>query len=212
MKNFRKSVLAIISAAGLLCSVSCGEKGLKSTMSASDNSELATTAEEADLGEYVLSDDGIKLYYDSETYSAELMATLEKYFVSFSENDYDSYLECIQSDYVEMMNSYLEENYGYDLETSFNNQCDSLKEQAGGDYTVTRIKAEAPETDGSDDFMTSLQDAFGENFCNTVKNKSDALHDVAFYLMVNTGEEETLLLSEYEIVFSEEDGKYYTFG
>ncbi|MCD8188107.1 MAG: hypothetical protein LUD57_05820 [Ruminococcus sp.] len=178
----------------------------------SEGSQVTTDADEADLGEYTYSELGTKLYYDSEDIPDELMAALEKYFISFSQHDYDSYAECLYSEYITEMNEFLEADYGYDLETSFENQCSSLETNAGGEFTVTRIKAELPEEDGSEDYLTSLGEIFETDFYETVKNGCDAIHDVTFYVMAEADCEETLLISEFEIVFAEKDGAFYTFG
>ena len=54
--------------------------------------ELITPDEDSDeysLGEYRYSSDGTKLYYNESEYSTELILTLEKYFKSFEENNYE---------------------------------------------------------------------------------------------------------------------------
>lgn len=216
MKNFRKK--AFLFAVVMLCcqsAVSCADKQKNSESSeinVTSNSESTTSEEEADLGEYVVSDSGIKLYYSSDEFSPALIATLEKYFASFESEDYDAYLDCIQDDYIEKMNKYLESDFGYDLKKSFQNQCQNLKEMAGGDYKLTRIKAELPETDGSEDYLKTLDTVFNVDFYDSVVKNSDSLHDMMFYVMAEVDGEEKLLLSEYEIVFAEKDGNYYTFG
>ena len=43
--------------------------------------------EEADLGSYHLSDDGVKLYYEEDEFPDELVLTLKEYFQAFSRSD-----------------------------------------------------------------------------------------------------------------------------
>lgn len=210
MKDFTKRFLALMSAACMIPLASCADKENGSSSAA--DTQLTTTEDEAELGEYVLSDSGVKLYYSSEEFPPELMAALEKYFTAFSQDDYESYAECVYPDYMTEMNKYLEADYGYDLSESFKKQCESLRENAGGDFKITRIKAELPEEDGAEKYLTQLGEIFETDFYSTVKEGSDALYDMIFYIMVDVNGEETLLISEFEIVFAEKDGKYYNFG
>lgn len=214
MKKYFKRVLTLICAVCLTSLVSCGdtESGESSGLSDTSGAEPATTAEEADLGEYVIGEGGVKLYYSSDEFSPELMAALEKYFISFSQGDYESYAECVYPDYITEMNKFLKADYGYDLSESFSNQCEYLQENAGGEFKVTRIKAELPEEDGAENYLNELGEIFQSDFYGDVKQDSDALYDMIFYVMAEADGEETLLLSEFEIVFAEKDGKYYTFG
>jgi hypothetical protein len=210
MKFNLKKITALLLATAMISAVSCGNKSEES--SSSDGIQSTTTEDEADLGEYVISTLGTKLYYDSEEIPEELMNVLEKYFISFAENDYDSYAECVYPDYITEMNEYLESDYDYQLDQSFQNQCDSLVETSGGDFTVTRIKAEPYEEDGTEEFFDTLNECFGKDFYEQVKNDSDELYDLTFYVMADVDGDEFLLISGYEIVFAEKDGNYYVFG
>lgn len=215
MKKYFKRVLTLLCAAWMTTAfVSCGNEENSGSSGLSDNSgtEITTTAEEAELGEYVFGSEGVKLYYSSDEFPPELMAALEKYFISFSQVDYESYAECVYPDYITEMNKYLEADYGYDLSESFKNQCEYLQENAGGEFKVTRIKAELPDNDGAEEYLNDLGEIFQSDFYGNVKQDSDALYDMIFYVMAEADGEETLLLSEFEIVFAEKDGKYYTFG
>ncbi len=220
MKNIFFRFTAILSAACLLVMTSCGKNDSdssapaesESSVSAPSEGEFVTDPNEPDLGQYTVSSRGVKLYYDPEEYPPAVMDVLEKYFCSFADRDYESYIQCIQNDYITSMNAYLQKDYGYDLSTSFANQCDSLKEKAGGEFKVTRIKAELPEEDGIDNYFSHLDEFFASDFTGTVKNNSDKLYDMIFYVMVEAEGTESILISGFEIVFSEKDGCFYTFG
>ena len=183
--------------------------------------DLVTPAEgteEYELGDYRISDNGIKLYYDDKEFSDELMLSLAEYFTAVSAADYETYSSFILPSYIEEMESFLKENYDYDHKTSFAKRCSSFATQMNGDYRITRIKLEAaePHEDGKDnidDFLESLDEVFGDKYSERVKSESDELINAAFYVMAedSTGKE-TVLISDYEIVFAVKDGKYYTFG
>lgn len=214
MRNFIRKFSAFLCAASVIAFSSCGEKKESGDIKdpAPESGQFVTNPDEPELGEYTVSANGTKLYYSPDEFSSDIMAVLEKYFIAFSQGDYESYAECVYPEYITEMNEFLEADYGYDLSESFSNQCESLKDNAGGEYTVTRIKAELPEEDGAEDYLTQLGEIFETDFYNNVKNDCDALHDMIFYVMVEADGEETLLLSEFEIVFAEKDGKFYTFG
>ena len=125
-----------------------------------DNSEITTAAsdaavengvgdiitpaeddEDADLGSYRESSSGIKLYYNDEDVPTELMLALEKYFTSYSKHDYETYLTCLYPGYKENMEAYLQRDYQYGLDTSFETQCANLENNMGGSYKITRIRA-----------------------------------------------------------------------
>lgn len=175
-------------------------------------------SEEYDLGAYRISKDGVKLYYEDSEYPGELIATLEKYFTSFETGDYDSYKECIFPSYIEVMESYLQENYQYGLDKSFQTQCDNLSVNMGGSFEITRIKAEKPidvesEEAGADEFLDNLDGFFGMDYKESVKKDSDNLRYMTFSVMAKDADGmESLLVSSFYILFAEKDGKYYTFG
>lgn len=173
---------------------------------------------EANLGDYRVSSNGVKLYYSSEEFSDDLMLTLEQYFMSFSEADYSKYTSCVFPSYIGEMGAFLEKDYSYDLKTSFAKQCASLAGRMNGDYKITRLRLEKPEqyTEGVDNlenYFKSLDDVFGKAYYEQVKSESDNVIDACFYVM---GEDkngnESMIVSGYEIVFAEKDGRYYTFG
>ncbi|MBR4626532.1 MAG: hypothetical protein IKO47_02290 [Ruminococcus sp.] len=234
--NIKRNTAALAAALCLCEAVSCGKSdpGSDSNVKPADTSASDETtsvsgessssdwlgnrispdedAEEYDLGEYYISPDGIKLYFEPEEFPAELMLTLEKYFTAYANRDYTSYSSCVYPSYFDEMNKFLEKDYSYDLSTSFSNQCDTLKVQIGGDFTVTRIKLEPYEGDLTS-FFESPSSCFGKDYYTEVSAEVDKFYDAMFFIIAKDSEgEEHSLVSEYEIVFAEKDGKYYIFG
>lgn len=233
----KKFVLTALILPAVLCLSGCGkskdsssEKEPKTTeasisgideTSAADISGIITPdkdSEEYDLGSYRISENGVKLYYEDSEYPAELVSALEKYFTSFETGDYESYRECIFPSYIETMEKYLQENYQYGLDKSFQTQCDNLKTNMGGSFEITRIKVEKPvevesEEAGAEEFLDNLDGFFGQAYKESVKNDCDALRYMTFSVMAKDAEDtESLLVSGFYILFAEKDGKYYTFG
>ena len=233
----KKFVLTALILPAVLCLSGCGkskdsssEKEPKTTeasisgideTSAADISGIITPdkdSEEYDLGSYRISENGVKLYYEDSEYPAELVSALAKYFTSFETGDYESYRECIFPSYIETMEKYLQENYQYGLDKSFQTQCDNLKTNMGGSFEITRIKVEKPvevesEEAGAEEFLDNLDGFFGQAYKESVKNDCDALRYMTFSVMAKDAEDtESLLVSGFYILFAEKDGKYYTFG
>lgn len=248
--NYKKIVAAFSAAICLLSCVSCGkgteisvdEKASESTTaSAPDKSNLSVgeliepdeESEEYNLGSYRIASDGVKLYYD-ETVPEELMFALDKYFSSFQNNDLEAYKESLYPDFIERYGKFLEEEYKYGIEKSFELSCDNLRSlmqnalagdegdpsQYSGDYTITRIKAEAPalnEDETIDDAKKALFEYFHEvfdmDYYEFIKEDSDGIELVCFYIYAEGEDgEEHRLIGSYEIAFALKDGKYYTFG
>ena len=226
----KKLYALLFSAMIFACSTSCGEK--KNTAEVSSDStagieengvsavvEPDKDSEEYDLGEYRKSENGTKLYYD-ENIDTEIMLTLEKYFCSFAERDFEKYKSCLYPSYITEYENFLQKEYQYGLDKSFETQCDNLEAQMGGKFKVTRVKAEKDTelTDEQKDgelstFFSSLSEFFGKDYYEELKGETDGFEYLTFFIMAEDGNgEETMLVSEFKIVFAEKDGKYYTFG
>lgn len=211
MKKAFKSLAVVLTALCMIPFSSCDDKKENSVDDL--NPVFTVDPEQEDLGEYTLSSKGTMLYYSPDEVSPQLMLALEKYFISFSHSDYDSYAESLYPDYITEMNEFLEADYSYDLKQSFQNQCDSLLAQAGGKFVITRIKAEASADSISDEYFAQLDELFEADFYEKLKDDADALHEITFFIMSKSEEVgEKMLLSEYQTVFAEKDGKFYTFG
>lgn len=175
-------------------------------------------SEEEELGNYRISSSGVKLYYEESEFPTELILTLEKYFTAFASADYTDYSRSVFPSYIAEMEAFLRRDFDYDLRTSFAKQCSGLADTMSGDYRITRIKLEPTEqyTEGEDNidgYFEAINDAFGRDYYGDVKDNTDELIDACFYVMAeNAYGEETMLVSGYEIVFAEKDGRYYTFG
>lgn len=215
--------------------VSVGENGVTDVITPAEDSE------EYDLGSYRISENGIKLYYEDSDIPAELMLTLERYFTAFQNRDFELYKSCLASDYIKRYNKYLVENYSsdgeeYNLQTSFELQCDNIRnymiqeilgtyevpedDDHTGDFKITRIRAENTEllegetTEGlTENFFEYLNGVFDMDYYEYLREQADGFRYFTFYIIAE-GEDgkEHRIISAMDIVFAEKDGKYYTFG
>ncbi|MCR4890362.1 MAG: hypothetical protein K5979_14495 [Ruminococcus sp.] len=102
-----------------------------------------------------------------------------------------------------------------------------------GDFKITRIKAEHPDLSEPANDLAMVQEttaqkslddlekqafdyfteAFGMDYYEYVKENSDDIDCVSFYIFAEGEDgEEYLIVSELNLVFALKDGKYYTFG
>ena len=164
----RKFIAIFTAAVCLLNLAACSDKknssdGSTFSVGANGLTEMITPEEDSqeyELGSYRISAKGTKLYYDSEQIPDGLMLALENYFLSFQNKDFEAYKNSLAFDYAERYEEYLQKDYGYGLDNSFDIQCgyirDSMKSEItgeydvsevddySGDFTITLIKADQP--------------------------------------------------------------------
>lgn len=218
---FKKIMTAAVAALCCIAPTSCEKSAESSDVSASveipesgvgDVVEPETGSDEFNLGNYRMSHSGVKLYYDDTVVPTDLMLTLEKYFTSYEKHDFETYKTCVFPGYTERMDTYLQSEYQYDINTSFEKQCENIKDMAGNEYTITRIRAVPAEEGDPEKFFSYLNDIFETDYYKEVQENSENLHDLMFYVMAEVNGEEVLIIEDYEIVFAEKDGAFYTFG
>ena len=202
----KKSAIFSLILSAVLCAGSFAGCGKKKDSSSSDevkDSSVTETTQSAgtgeliypdegtqeyELGAYRISDKGIKLYYEDAEYPKEIVSALENYFLSFQNGDFNEYKNYIFPSYIDTMEKKLQADYGYGLEQSFESQCDSLNENMGGSFEITRIKVEPPleiesEEVGADEFLDNLNEFFGNDYKTSVKADSDNLRYMTFSVM-----------------------------
>lgn len=240
----KKKYIALTAAA--LCLIgcaACGEKSEKPKVNESGVTDIITPdkdSEEYGLGSYRISENGVKLYYDESVYPTDLALTMERYFLTFQNDDFDGYKSLIYPDYAERYGAYLEKDYSYGLDGSFGLRRDSLRdiiagevmvsmggdEEPTGDFKVTRIKIEPVEvTEGDTDetivksFFSTYDTIFDMDYFDLVNSDVDGFRIFSFYVFAEgeDGKEHALISGDElnqgpRVVFAEKDGKYYTFG
>lgn len=172
--------------------------------------------DDAVLGSYHVSSDGVKLYYEEGEYPLDMLLTLEKYFTAYADGDYTQYTRCVYPGYIDKMEAFLQKEYKYGMKRSFANQCSNLASNMGGDFKITRIKLEKPEN--SDDasikkFFDYISDMCGNDFYSETAGKCDKFHFATFYAIAEDAKgNELSLITGFDIVFAEKDGRFYAFG
>lgn len=238
--NILKMAAFLAAAACLVNASGCGVDGSSgSSKTTTEIGELITPAEDSEyyaLGSYYEDKSGIKLYFGDENISEGVVQALKNYFLAFQNENFDSYKANLASDYAERYDSYLQENYSYDLKHSFELQCQNLRdsmlaeiyggydaentENYNGDFKITRLRVESPELEEGEteesltkQFFSYLDTSFDMDYYSFVSEQADDFEYVTFFIMAE-GEDgkEHLIVSEMGIVFAVKDGKYYAFG
>ena len=185
------------------------------------NGELVSPEEgsaDYSLGDYRVSNDGIKLYYDETEFPQELVLTFAKYFESLQDGDYSTYYKTLFPEYITEMETVLATKENHTLKDSFVNQCVRVASITNGKFKITRIKLEkpAPREDGQDNvqgYFDRLNGYLEKDYYSIANEQSDNLIGACFYVMgEDASGKEGMILSEQNIVFAQKDGKYYTFG
>lgn len=238
--NTLKMAAFIAAAVCMMNTAGCGQDDKSGFIRTSTEiGELITPPEDSEdysLGSYYEDESGIKLYFGDEDISPDTVQAVKNYFLAFQNQDFDAYKANLYPDYAERYDSYLQENYSYDLKHSFELQCQYLRESMiseiyggydaentenyTGDFTITRLRVENPTLYEGEtkeglikEFFSDLDDSFGMDYHAYVSEHTDSFEYVTFFVIAN-GEDggEHLIISEFEIVFAVKDGKYYAFG
>lgn len=224
MNKLKYIALLLCAVMGASAMTACG-KEKSSSVEAPKEWELITPDEgdeEYSLGSYRIDPEtGIKLYYDEEEFPRELAIALEKHFLAFQNRDFDSFREQNFPLYNEEMEEFLQSGYQYGIEESFGKQVDSINENCGGSFEITRVKIEPSEQfetqeEGIEDFLVFMGEIFeSDDFGDKVREETDELLYFSFFVMAkNADGEEIGIVSEHQnnTVFALKDGKYYSFG
>lgn len=194
------------------------------------SSKTESTSEENNTTE--INGNYFNLEYDSSEIDKNLAETIETYFYAIQNVDYDLYVSTLYPDYVENMNSFLEENYSYDLETVVSELNDMLIEDAGAyldtseaydadaSYEITSIELELYEEETSTeedetefDPLSQYSSLFGDDFAENINKNADDVIDVYFSIKaICNGESEEYLLTDNELIVIKDGNDYYLIG
>ncbi len=219
MKAIWKTTLALFLGSLLAFStVGCG----KSTESSSDAETTDTEVQEVTESDPEAMD--YTLDYDSESVPDDLAKTIALYFYAIDTQNYDLYLEQINSLYQTNMETWLQENYGYGMETGFEQYHQTLVDYAGTEeYTITGMSFAMAEealaddfdegTDFTGEYLDTYSEVFGEDFTTQLEEESTGIYDVAVTMTGVDGDgNDITILSGLELLVAETDGSFGILG
>lgn len=156
---------------------------------------------------------------------------IKAYFTAIEEQNFENYKATLYDYYYNVYNSWLQDNYGYGMETTMEQMHQTLLDSAGGDNLVVTgvtVKPSASEgaeaatnsegeTEATEDLPTQYlhiyEELLGEGFADEVKKDVTNALVVSFTMegTVDGGEEKTIM-EGYDLMMVEKDGAYYILG
>ncbi len=225
MKSIWKVLATALLASCMLASFSgCSDADEDSEASSSTTEAEETTEDETEDPDNITVDSVYELTYNPDKIPDDMAETIAEYFHAIYEQDYDAYQAQINPIYFEAMDAVLQEDYGYGMETEFEQYYEALVEYAGSeDFEITSISmglAEevlADEYDEDEDFVGEYLDTYGEflgeDFVAELEDSATKIYDVAMVMTgVNGDGEEITIMENLEILIVETDGTYGILG
>lgn len=228
MKQILRGIFTVLLAGSMLLSLNgCGnasEEKTDSSMSAANSAAESAEDSEQPITESNPDDMDYTLTYDSSAVPDDLAKAIARYFYAIDTQNYDLYQEQLYPHYRETMETMLQEQYGYGMETSLEQYHQTLAEYAGTEtYTITGIEmAQAAEVLAEDfeentDFVAEYLDAYtqvlGEEFTTTLQDEASAVYDIAITMTGEDAEGNALtIMDKLEILVVEVDGAFGILG
>lgn len=206
------------------------------TETTAEESNAADTETEADSADTDSSSQADVEYgtYDIEAEDGIDQAcadVIKAYFTAIEEQNFEDYKATLYDYYYNVYNSWLEDNYGYGMETTMEQMHQTLLDNAGGDNLVVTGVTVKPstsegveattnsegETEATEDLPTQYlhiyEELLGEGFADEVKKDVTNTLVVSFTMKgtVDGGEEKTIM-EGYDLMMVEKDGVYYILG
>lgn len=230
-----KRMLSVFAAAAMAASLfgcskteNTSDSSVKEESSASEPDESSESAEESEVPEEPATvQKDIPLEYDGTDVNDNCADTINKYFTAIINQDYDSYKECLDPYYFDVYNTWLDGNYGYGMETSFETMHQNLMDSAvtannGNDVkdvVITKIKLSKTEAaEGEEegeavaDYLGQYDSTIGEGFSEELKNQCDDVISVTFTMTADCDGTELEILQEMEILMTVSDDEYRILG
>lgn len=152
--------------------------------------------------------------YDSTAVEDAHAQLITDYFTAIEQRDFDTYKALIYPQYYDAMEEYLQENYEYGMETSFEKRVGMFEITEENHFRFTQIKFEAMEDDSIDEYLTSMEQIMGSGFEEKMRAGIDSNTVVQFSVnaISDDMEKETTVVDCNEMILIESDGKVYLIG
>lgn len=211
-KHFRAAralSLSLLLGVSCLCGMSgCAEKS-------DSDSSAASSAGDTESGT-VPKENGIELFYaGEEEVPAEYATLMTSYFKAIAENDYAGYSATVFPAYATQLEAYLQKNYSYGLESSFQKRRESMKITDTNHYRFTAIRLQMTEQTTLDEYFTQMTTTFDADFCASIQSEVESGCVIKFDLLAESDDmekEETVVAGSEMAVAKGKDGKWYVFG
>ncbi|MDE6020113.1 MAG: hypothetical protein K2H01_03820 [Ruminococcus sp.] len=169
----------------------------------------------------------IPLEYDGTDVNDSCADTINKYFTAIINQRYDDYVDTLDPYYFSVYNSWLDGNYGYGMETSFETMHQNLMNAAVSanndkdvnEVRITKLKLSPTvpkdgEEDGAviNDYLAQYDTLIGEGFTEELKKQCDDVLNVTFTMTADCDGTELEILKDMELLMTVSDGEYRILG
>lgn len=197
-----------------------------STSEAAENADPEATEAETDVEEATVQAN-IPLEYDGTDVNDDCADTISKYFTAIINQKYDDYKKTIDPYYFQVYNSWLDGNFGYGMETSFELMHQNLMDAAvsannGNDVTdmrITKMKLtktvaqdDEDENAAVDEYLAQYETAIGEGFSEQLRKQCDDVINVTFTMTADCDGTELIILQDMELLIAVHGDEYKILG
>lgn len=169
----------------------------------------------------------IPLEYDGTDVNDDCADVINKYFTAIINQKYDSYKETIDPYYFKVYTSWLDGNYGYGMETSFETMHQNLMDSAVSanngedvsDIYITKLKLTTSSANDSEDgydaveeFLAQYDTIIGEGFSEELRKQCDDVISVTFTMTADCDGTELEILQDMELLMTVHGDEYKILG
>lgn len=203
------------------------EQGSSAAESVNDDSSDDASSESDTETEDATVQANIPLEYDGTDVNDSCADTINKYFTAIINQRYDDYVDTLDPYYFSVYNSWLDGNYGYGMETSFETMHQNLMNAAVSanndkdvnEVRITKLKLSPTvpkdgEEDGDviNDYLAQYDTLIGEGFTEELKKQCDDVLNVTFTMTADCDGTELEILKDMELLMTVSDGEYRILG
>ena len=159
------------------------------------------------------------LEYESDDVPEACADAIATYFYAIETQNFQMYRSSLYTPYADQIDAWLQENYGYGLETALESFHQMLTDNAGTEqYHITAIEMTpaqpASEEDSNflDDYLTTYNSILGDTFSKEVSEDADQVWDIAVTLKADCDGTEKELITGNEVLMVGKDGVYTILG
>lgn len=230
MSNWKRFVLILTAAVMTLPLYCCGEKEETSGSSVSDSDEN-TSSQESNSDEEssqsaaeitaATEQAPIPQEYDGSEVDDACAKAISDYFTAIMNQDYEAYKATLDPYYFQVYSDWLDGNFGYGMEISFETMHQNLMDQAGAqNVTIQKVTLHPAEpADGEtdiqeaiDDYLADYDSIIGAGFSEELKKQCDELVDIQFTLTADCDGTEKEIMTDMELLMTVKDGVYRILG
>ncbi len=228
-----KKILLTLTAAAMAITLCCcsedkAEEDTKVT-EASDSAEATEAEGETEEATEEEVQGAIPLEYDGTVIPDGAAEAIGEYFRAIMNQDYEKYKACLDSYYFEVYNNWLDGNYGYGMETSFESMHQMIMDSACTadtedgvvtDVVITKIalgEIELAEGETSvdeviDEYLQMYETNIGEGFTEAITAQCDEIINVAFTMTADCDGTERTIMTQMEILMTVKGDEYFIMG